>query len=231
MPTIFDLLNQFDFLRGLPAVYLVLLTAVIIVVAWDWRLTLLALASQYLLAGLLFADVLDPRLLVVKLLNGLFICLILYITARQVNYGRLPADLTPIEAAQIEPEPRVQLGPLTIPTQAPLRLFLVMLLVLLIFTVGQRPFLQLPGIAETQSHLNLAIFILVGIGLLGMAIIRAPLLAGMSALMFLTGFELFYSLLEQSLAMLAVLVVVNLVAALTIAYLTQRYRAWSVLIE
>jgi hypothetical protein len=50
----------------------VLLTAVIIVVAWDWRLALLALAGQYLLAGLLFADVLDPRLMVVKVLNGLF---------------------------------------------------------------------------------------------------------------------------------------------------------------
>lgn len=231
MPTIFDLLNQFDSLRGLPAVYLVLLTAVIIVVAWDWRLALLALLSQYLFAGLLFADVLDPRLMVVKVLNGLFICLILYITARQINWGRLPEDLTPPEVAQVEEEPRVSLGPLRVPVQAPLRLFLVMLLVLLIFTIGQRPFLQLPGIVEAQSHLNLAIFILVGIGLLGMAVTTAPLPAGMAALTFLTGFELFYSLLEQSIASLALLVVVNLLVALVVAYLMQRYRAWSVLIE
>ncbi|MFO7537569.1 MAG: hypothetical protein R6X32_05865 [Chloroflexota bacterium] len=231
MPTIFDLLNQFDFLRGLPAVYLVLLTAVILVVAWDWRLALLALAGQYLLAGLLFADVLDPRLMVVKVLNGFFICLILYITARQVNWGRLPEDLTPAEVARVEQEPRVALGPLQIPVQAPLRLFLVMLLVLLIFTVGQQPSFQLPGIAEAQSHINLAIFILVGSGLLGMAITTSPLPAGMAALMFLTGFELFYSLLEQSVGMLALLVIVNLATALAAAYLTQRYRAWPVLLE
>jgi hypothetical protein len=231
MPTIFDLLHQLDFLRGLPAVYLVLLTAVLIVVAWDWRLALLSLASQYLLAGLLFVDLLDPRLVVVKVLNGFFICLILYMTARQVNWGRLPEDLTAAEMARVEPEPRVALGPLQIPVQAPLRLFLVMLLVLLIFTVGQRPFLQLPGIAEAQNHLNLAIFILVGIGLLGMAVTTAPLPAGMAALMFLTGFELFYHLLEQSIAMLTLLVVVNLVTALAIAYLTQRYHAWPILLK
>ncbi len=231
MPTIFDLLAQFDFLRGLSAVYLVLLTAVLVVVAWDWRLALLALASQYLLAGLLFVDVLDPRLMVVKVINGFFVCLILYITARQVNWGRLPSDLTEAEQARLGQEPRVALGPVSMPPQAPLRLFLVMLLVLLIFTVGQRPSLLLPGIVEELSYLNLAIFILVGIGLLGAASNSAPLPAGMSALMFLTGFELFYSLLEQSVAMLALLVVVNLVTALTIAYLTQRYRAWSVLVE
>jgi hypothetical protein len=229
MPTIFDLLEQFDFLRGLPAVYLLLLTAVILVVAWDWRLALLSLAGQYVLAGLLFVDVLDPRLTVVKVLNGLFVCLILYITARQVHWGRLPDDLTPEEIAGVEEEPRVAVGAVRIPAQAPLRLFLVMLLVLLIFTIGQRPFLQLPDIPEAQGYLNLAVFILVGIGLLGMAVATTPLPAGMAALMFLTGFELFYSLLEQSVAMLTLLVAVNLMTALAAAYLTQRYRTCSVL--
>ena len=231
MPTIFDVLSQLDFLRGLPAVYLVLLTAVLVVIAWDWRLALLALTSQYLLAGLLFVDVLDPRLMIVKVLNGLFVCLILYITARQVNWGRLPVDLTDDELARIQQEPKVAIGPLAVPTQAPLRLFLVMVLVLLIFTVGQQSFAQLPGISEAESHLNLAVIILVGIGLLGMAITPAPLPVGMAALMFLTGFELFYSFFEQSVLTLALLVVVNLMTALTTAYLTQRYRSWSILLQ
>jgi hypothetical protein len=56
----------------------------------------------------------------------------------------------------------------------------------------------MPGIVEAQSHLNLAVFILVGIGLLGMAVTTAPLPAGMAALMFLTGFELFTACFEQS---------------------------------
>ena len=231
MPTIFDVLSQLDFLRGLPAVYLVLLTAVLVVIAWDWRLALLALTSQYLLAGLLFVDVLDPRLMIVKVLNGLFVCLILYITARQVNWGRLPVDLTDDELARIQQEPKVAIGPLAVPTQAPLRLFLVMVLVLLIFTVGQQSFAQLPGISEAESHLNLAVIILVGIGLLGMAITPAPLPVGMAALMFLTGFELFYSFFEQSVLTLALLVVVNLMTALATAYLTQRYRSWSILLQ
>ena len=56
--TIFDWLERFEFLRGLPAVYLVLLTAVLIIVAWDWRIVLFSLAAHYLLTGVLFVDVL-----------------------------------------------------------------------------------------------------------------------------------------------------------------------------
>jgi hypothetical protein len=50
-------------------------------------------------------------------------------------------------------------------------------------------------------------------------------------LTFFTGFELFYSALEQSLAMLALLAVANLAIALVISYLVQARHAISALLD
>ena len=87
-PTIFDLIARVEFLQGLPAAYMLFVTTFLIIVLRHWQVTLLLLAAQYIVAGLLFVDVLDPRLAVIKLLIGLFVTLILYITARQlVHFG------------------------------------------------------------------------------------------------------------------------------------------------
>ena len=88
MLNILDFLDFFDFLRGTPSVVIVLVTAAVIFVVRDWRLSLIALAVQYLVAGFLFADVLLPHLAFTNVLLGLFIVLILYFTARQVNWGQ-----------------------------------------------------------------------------------------------------------------------------------------------
>ena len=231
MPTIFDLLNQFDYMRGLPAVYVVLATAVLIVLAWDWRLTLLALLVQYLTAGLLFVDVLDPRLAVVKVLVGLFVCLILYMTARQVNYGRLPVDVAADEAAGLGLERRVRVGPYLLPTSLPFRFFAAVLIVLVAWVLAQRPAFQLPVLSDSLTYLNFAVYGLAGLGLLGMGLTADPWRAGLGLLLFLTGFELFYSALEQSVAMLALLAVTTLLLTLFIAYLTQARHALPALVD
>ena len=48
-PTIFDWLERLDGLRGFTAAYVVLLTAVLVIIIWDWRLALAALAARLLL--------------------------------------------------------------------------------------------------------------------------------------------------------------------------------------
>ncbi|MCB9418915.1 MAG: hypothetical protein H6667_03880 [Ardenticatenaceae bacterium] len=229
--TIFDLINRFDFMRGLPAVYVVLLMAIIIVMAWDWRLSLLALLVQYLTAGLLFIDVLDPRLAVVKLLVGLFVCLILYITARQVNYGRLPIDVTSEEAAGLGLERQVRIGPYLLPTSLPFRFFAAIMIVLAAWALAQRPAFQLPVLSDPLVYLNWAVYGLAGLGLLGMGLTADPWRAGLGMLLFLTGFELFYSALEQSVAVLALLAVVTMLITLFIAYLTQARHALPALVD
>lgn len=221
-PTIFDWLERFTFLRGEPATYLVIAAAAIVIIVWDWRISLLALAFHYLVGGLLFADILDPRLTVIKIWVGLFACLILYFTARQTNWGRLPADITAAEAIQLRQERQLRFGPYLLPSSTPFRIFLTLMVVLVVATIAQQPGYHLPAVPD---HLNLAIFGLLGLGLLGMSLTSEPLRAGMALLLFMTGFELFYNTLEQSIAMLALLAIANLVMALAVAYLTQARHA------
>ena len=132
-----------------------LLTAVLVIIIWDWRFALLALVVQYFFAGLLFVDLLDPRLAVVKLLAGWFACLILYVTARQVNWGGRPQDVTAEELSSVAPEKTFQVGPLHIPVSLPLRLLLVLIMLWLITSLFQRPDFALPAIASTMSYLSL----------------------------------------------------------------------------
>ena len=60
-PTIFDLIARVEFLQGLPAAYMLFVTTFLIIVLRHWQATLFLLAIQYIVAGLLFVDVLDPR--------------------------------------------------------------------------------------------------------------------------------------------------------------------------
>lgn len=222
LPTLFDWIERLDFLRGAPAAYLALLTAFIIVIAWDWRLALAALTVQYLAAGLLFLDGLDPRLSIIKLLVGWFICIMLYFTARQVNWGQLPEDVSPDEAVQWRRERQIRFGPKLLPSNAPFRFFLALFVVLAAITLTQRQGLQLPAVS---GPLNLAIVGLCGLGLLGLGLSSEPLKAGMGLLTFMTGFELFYNNLEQSVAMIVFLALTNLILALVISYLAQTRHA------
>lgn len=228
IPSIIEFLNFFDFLRGYPAAYLVMLTAALILIVRDWRWSLLFLALQYLLVGFLFADVLLPHLAFMKVLVGIFVCLILYITARQVNWGRLPEDVTPDEAVQLRKERFVRFGTLILPTDTPFRVFLALMVCLAVWAMAQRSGYLLPVVPE---HFHLAVFALVGLGLVTLSLTGEPLMAGLGLLTFLTGFELFYSAVEQSVAMLGLLGIVNITVVLVIAYLTQARHAYQAILD
>lgn len=231
LPTIFDWIERLDFLRGMPAAFGVLSATVIILIALDWRLTLFALAAQYLMVGFLFVDLLDPRLVTVKVLTGLFACLMLYLTARQVNWGRLPIDVTEEEAAQLSRQRRVRIGRHLLPSSLPFRAFLALMMVTVVLTISQRSEYLLPAISADMVHVNMGIYALVGMGLLGMGMSSEPLQVGMSMLLFLTGFELYYSALEQSVAVLAILAAVTLAVTVSIAYLAQARHAVPSLVD
>jgi len=228
LPTLFEWIERLDFLRGAPAAYLALLAAFLIVIAWDWRLALAALALQYFAASVLFLDGLDPRLSIVKLLVGWFICIMLYFTARQVNWGRLPEDISPEEAVQLRHERQLRFGPYLLASNAPFRLFFALLVAFAVITLTQRQGLQLPAVS---GPMTLAILALCTLGLLALGLTGEPLKAGMGLLTFMTGFELFYNNLEQSVAMLVFLALANLILALTISYLTQTRHALPALFQ
>ena len=233
IPTIFDWLERFEPLRGYPAVIIILVTATFIALFWDWRLALFALIIQYLAATLLFTDLLDPRLAIIKLFVGMFVCLILYMTARQVNYGPMPDDMTAKETARLKRDIKhYAVGRWTISRDFAIRAIATSLALLLVFIITQISTIRLPGVPQDLPHINTAILILMSLGLVGLAASRDPIPAGMGLFTFLTGFELYYAALDQSIAMLAAMAALNFAVALAIAYLAQVRRAsWYTLID
>ena len=85
MPTLPDVLAKLSFLTTTPAIIGLVITASLIVVLRDWRLSLAALAVQYVLMGLLLTRLIRPRVALIKVLIGALVCVILYLTARLVD--------------------------------------------------------------------------------------------------------------------------------------------------
>lgn len=219
--TIFDLLDRLAFLRGIPSVVVLLVAAFVAVAAWDARVTLPALLIHYLFAGLLFVDVLDPRLAVVYTLSGLFVVAILAVTAWQINWGRPPGGLTPDEAARLGLAMARPLGPFRVTYRNLIRLGLAASTLAAAFLLPDAfAFLDTAVPAEI-AYLKPAIAGLVGLGLVGVVTSAEPFPSGVGLLLFLTGFALYFGFRDQSLAMTVALVVVQLVIALVIGYLAQ----------
>ncbi len=216
--SIYSLLDRLEFLRGEPAAWLVLLAAAVAVAAWDMRLVLPALLVQYVGSFLLYVDVLDPRLAIVYTLTGIFVTVIMTITAAQVNWGRPPANLTPAERSLMELGDLFSLGPIHLTAQQLIRLVLAIAVPVSLFIASRSGWL--PAIGESPAHVQLAIAGLIGLGLVGLTT-GGPLYAGVGLLLFLNGFDLFNSSVEQSIALVVALSAANLLVALVIAYLAQ----------
>ena len=226
MPTIFEWIDRLSFLRGLPGVYLLLVTAVFIVFVGDWRLMLLAFAGQYLVAGLLFVEALDPRLAIVKVLAGWFVCLILYMTGRQADdggggNGRSPANANAARITNLGQGNKVRGNAYRLLSAISFRLVAALIILLSAWVLSQRPGYFLLALPSELAYMTFAVYGLIGLGLLGVSLTADPLRAGLGVLMLMTGFELYYSVLEQSVVVLALLAAVNLILALAISYLTQ----------
>jgi hypothetical protein len=221
VPTIFDVLDRLEFLRGMPSTIIILLAAFVAVTAWDMRLSLPAMLVQYLFAGLLIVEVLDPRLAVVYTLAGLFVCAILAITAWQVNWGRPPGGLTSDEAARLGLSRRRSFGRVSVTDRSFLRLGLAVVALAAAAWVARLQGAFLLAVPEELAHLEPAIIGLVGLGLVNAAASTEPLPSGISLLLFLSGFALYYGFLDQSILMTVALVATSILVALVIAYLAQ----------
>lgn len=228
LPTIYEFLDYLSFLRGYPAAYLILITSALILILRAWRISLLALLVQYLIVGLLFADVLIPHLAFIKVIVGIFICLILFVTAQQVNWGRLPEDASIEEAVQMGADRLIRFGPYMLPTEWPFRLFLAVLISLTVLTVDQINEYQLPVVPDP---VNLAIYALLAMGIVTFSLTSEPYKSGMGILSFLTGIELFFSALDTSLAIIAMFAAINLIVVLAIAHLTQARHAFQAILD
>ncbi len=204
MPTLAELLARLSFIPITTAAVGVLITAGVLIVVQDWRLSLLALAVQYVFVGLLLTQVLVAELAALKALIGLIICPVLYVTAVRVRWGQ------PVAVAD---------GPAgwRLPTSTAFRLVVALMGGLVSYNLATRPGLTLPEVQDPA--INLACYALMCLGLLALGLTEEPLKAGMGLLTVMSGFELFYAGLEQSLLVIGFLGLANLLIALGVAYL------------
>ena len=208
----FAWIGGLDFLRGNAAALLVLATAVFVLVIPSVRAALLGLAVQYFALMLLYLDVVDPRLALVKLLVGWFVCLILMVTGQQVDWGG---------AAKRTKAQFLVIGGRKVSVTA-VRSVLALVALGIVWLLARQ---DLPFMGGVPEFLALAVYGLVGFGLLGVLTASDELLrAGMGVLMLLAGLELYYTtrIQDQSLAGMALMAAVNLLVVLVVAFLTQK---------
>ena len=102
-----------------------------------------------------------------------------------------------------------------LPTELPFR-FLAVLLML----VAAYSWASVYALPDVNEAISLSVYTLAALGLLAMGLTDEPLKAGLGLLTFVSAFELFYTVLEPSLAVIGFLGLANFLIALAIAYLT-----------
>jgi hypothetical protein len=200
----------FAFVAGLPAIVGLIITALIIFLTSDWRLTQTALLVQYVLAGIALTRFIRVEVAIVKILIGVLAVFILYLTARRIQEGGTLLLPSQGRSRILGLAVRWRAGPLGLPLRL-LAILLVALGLVLVFNTYQ-PVLVSPD-------MTLVAFWLGAIGMLGLVLSSDPMRVAPGVLTILTGFELIYASLEPSLAMAGFLGAMVLLSALAFSYL------------
>jgi hypothetical protein len=206
VPTLTEILARLAVVPTTVALLGLAATAGLIVAITDWRACVFALVAQYVLAGLLLTRVIRPEVAAIKTLIGAMICVVLYITARRAGWGKLPLE---------EGEERPSRFQLVLMLGVPFRVMTALMGVALAFSAA----FKLP-LANVPLEVSFGVFTLALMGVFAIALADEPFKGGLGLLTLITGFELFYSSIEQSLAVVGFLGVVNFMIALAISYLT-----------
>jgi hypothetical protein len=223
LPTLSQILDALAFLGQQRAALAALGTALVLVTVRDWRWSLLALASQYVLAGWLLTEKLQPEVALLITLVGLMVCLVLYITARQVNWGVREQRPAPEPSAEGEETSdsrqrkarRIKIA--VLPTNLVFRLLTGSLTTAIVIYAARNGVISLP---ELPAHMNLAAIGLMALGLLALGLTEEPLSAGTGLLTAMNGFTLFYHSLEQAITVIGFLIGIEFLIALVASYLT-----------
>jgi hypothetical protein len=204
----------FELMAGTPAIIGLFLTAVVIFLTSDWRLSLGALLVQYILVGLALTRFIEPEVAVVKILAGVLVIPILFLGARHGRHAGEPEG---------SDEGRLHFLGLTVgwdagPLGLPLRFLAVLLVFLtLIRLLGQ---FRLPitpaGFSVELSFIGLWMG---SMGIIGLILGGGPLRAAAAILTILSGFDLVYATLEPSLAIVGFYSALTLLTALAFSYL------------
>jgi hypothetical protein len=207
------------FLAGLPAIVGLFLTGATIFVTADWRLSLAALLTQYLLLGLTLSRFLHAELALVRVLVGILVVPILYLTAQRIHQVRDPERPQRGQIRFLGLSVGWDAGPLGLP----LRLFAILLVALAFvrFLPNYRALLSdlVVGGPALPSDVIMVSFWLVSIGLAGLVLSGDALRVAPALLTMLAGFEVVYAGLQTNPAVVGLFGALTLLAALAFSYL------------
>lgn len=209
----------FSFAIGLPAMVGLILTAATIFLTSNWRLSLGALLVQYVLLGLTLTRFVQAELAVVRLLVGILVVPILYLTARRLQDARGSGQPEQGGARFLGLPMGWGAGPLGLP----LRLLTVLLVALAVVRFFPNYEALLSGLVVAAEPLTPDVIVisfwLVSMGLAGLVLSGDALRVAPALLTVLSGFEVIYACLQTNLAIVGFFGALTLLASLAFSYL------------
>jgi len=207
MPSLDDLARAFAAVTTVELVLGLLLAVALVVLVADWRVSLLALALQYILVAILLSTLIPLQIAAVRLIAGGLVALMFFITARRIRPRR--RQRSPDDPLLIDEPTRGVYW-----TNLPFRLIGLALVALSVISLsGQYVLLDSPLLFWVMG-----MWLAMG-GLLTIALTRDALKLGMGLLFFTSGFGIVYLSIDNSLLIYALLVISDLVIALVVAHI------------
>ncbi len=211
--------ETFAFIAGLPAIIGLILTAAVIFLTSDWRLSLTGLLVQYVLMGLTLTRFIEAEVAIVKILTGVLAVSILYLSARRIQ-GEGDGQENTTDGLQFF---GFHLGWRTGPLGLPLRILVLTMVALaaIHFFDAYRsllPVLDADG-SMVPPDIAFVSMWLAATGVMGLVLSGDPLRVAAAVLTILTAFDLVYAGLESRLSIVGFVAALTLMAALAFAYL------------
>jgi|GEM_PF-2860458 hypothetical protein len=209
MPSLHDLARAFALFSTYELELGLLIAVAVVVLVADWRVSLLALAAQYVFVAILLSTLIPLQIAAVRMIAGGLVALMFYITARRTQppRGRQRSALAQGRGGAEAPRAIFWIN-------LPFRLIgLVLVAVSVIAASDQFVLLNAPLLFWVTGMW------LVGGGLLTIALTRDALKLGMGLVFFTSGFGIIYLSIDNSLVIYALLVIADLVIALAISHI------------
>lgn len=181
----------------LPIVILAFITGSILLISWDWRISVFILALQYVAVVVLVSSSWPIETAAVKLVAGWMACAVMVLALRNLNSYRINGGIKPISEILFKLIAAVMAG-------------------LFAFTGGAKLVLWLPEIGVEQAYGSI---ILIALGLLHLGLTNHPFRVVLGLLTVLSGFEILYAAVESSILIAGLLALVTLGLAIICAYI------------
>jgi hypothetical protein len=201
---------------AIPAVILIVITSLILLLNLDWRVSLSALAVQYIGVFVLVALDWPVEMAVSKLIAGWIAGAVLGMAL--ISFPKLEIE-EPHDGGSVPqgtPLQTIAAPSVVYPSGGIFRLMAAILVGLTVFSIAPQASEWIRGIQLAQAWGS---FILIGMGLLQLGFTAHPFRTILGLLTALAGFEILYAVVERSTLVAGLLAAVNLGLALVGAYL------------